>query len=89
MAGDELGGRLIALEAVVVAFASKITSSLLPDERQKVFDDVKKISHAIIKDMVPALMPAPPIVKKIADHADSYVDAWVEVIQKSADNKGA
>ena len=84
MSGTELAGRLIALEAVVMAVATEIIATLDPDKAQKVLGVVKAVAQQRVDSMVPEFAPAPPMIKEIDQHATDYVESWVESIGREA-----
>lgn len=83
MSGAELGGRLIALEATVLALAGEVLSALPPEQAQNVFNGMKKIAHDLTDSLAPEFSAPPPLVKEITQHAEDYVDQWASLIEKA------
>lgn len=84
MSGKELAGRIIALEAVVMAFVGELAASQPADKNQAIFSAVKSIAHGMIDQLAPEFSPTPPLVKDIEKFADQYIEVWVEMIGKVA-----
>jgi hypothetical protein len=84
LTGAEFGGRLIALESVVMALAGEVSATLPPDRMQAAFAAAKAIAHEMVDQLAPDFSPAPPLVKDIEKFADGYVDVLIETIGKTA-----
>lgn len=84
MSGKEIAGRLIALEAVIIALASEAIAEMPPDKAQAMFATVKTVSQNMVDDLAPDFSPTPPLVKDIEQFADRYVELWLGMIGKAA-----
>jgi len=82
MSGKELAGRLIAIEAAVLALGGEFLATLPPDQAQTVLATMKSIAHDMIDQLAPDFSPTPPVVKETAKFADQYVDVWGEMLMK-------
>ena len=84
LTGAELAGRLIALEAVTLAFAGEIAAAMPPDRAAGMLATIKIIAQGAVDELMPQFSPAPTLAKEIETTAQQYAHAWVEMIGKIA-----
>jgi hypothetical protein len=82
MSGAELGGRLIGLEAIVLALATQVLLGESEDKVQAIFAGVKGMSQALLDGLVPDAGPVSPIVKEMEKHAAAYVEQHIDTISR-------
>jgi hypothetical protein len=82
MTGPELGGRLFALEAVVVAVAAEITAAMPDDRAQQVTDAIKVVAADMLDDLVLPGGAQSPLAKQISQHCLEYADTFAKAIAK-------
>ena len=78
MTGAELGGRLIAVEAFIIAIASEFLATLPDDRAEVVFEAVSAIATATMEDLLPVLAPRDKVSKDMEQAAKDYVAAQLD-----------
>jgi hypothetical protein len=82
MSGAELGGRLIGLEALVLALATELLVKEDETKAQAIFTAMKGIAQALIDNLTPDAGQVHPIIKQLEEHASAYVDQHIETISR-------
>ncbi len=82
MSGPELGGRLFALEAVVVAVAAGITATMPDDEAKQVMGAIKGVAADMLRDLTLPGGAVSPLGKEISQHCSAYADTFANYIAK-------
>ena len=82
LTGQEIGARLIVLEAMMIAFTAESVALIPPDKAQALFSGAKAIAQKMVDDLVPDFAPTHPLVQQIGQLADKYVDVWIEQISQ-------
>jgi len=82
MTGAELGGRLFALEAVVVAVAAEVTATMSDDKAKETIDAIKDVAADMLKDTVLPGGAQSPLAKQIAQHCAEYAGTFGAAIAK-------
>lgn len=79
----ELMGRIVSLEALVIALSAEVLASQPDDKAAGLFAGVRAVAHATVEDLTPALAPRSPVMKELADAANAYVESNVDRIARA------